>query len=439
MALFSQDALNPGVRKREVFGWAMYDFANSGYTTVVITAVFAAYFVGGIAGKAEWATFAWTAALSTSYAIVMLTMPSIGAYADLRAAKKRLLALFTIGCVLSTAALAFAGPGSVALAIFLIVVSNTFFAYGESLTAAFLPELARPDALGKVSGWGWSFGYFGGMLALGLCLGYVIWAQGQGIKAESFVPVTMLITAVLYGAAAMLTFRLLRERAQPNPAALRESGLKASLQQLHGTFRQARQFKDFMWLLLCAVFYQGGVAVAITLAAIYAETVIGFKQQETMVLIFVLNLAAAGGAFGWGYLQDRIGHKIALAATLVGWIAVCIIAASSTTKGQFWWAAAIAGLCMGSSQSAGRAMAGMFAPRRQLAEFYGLWTFAIRLASIIGPLSYGAIAWASGGNQRLAILSTTGLFIAGLVLLLPVNMARGRAAAVAADRLSGAQ
>jgi MFS transporter, UMF1 family len=432
LALFSQAALNPGVRKREVFGWAMYDFANSGYTTVVITAVFAAYFVGGIAGKAEWATFAWTAALSASYAIVMLTMPSIGAYADLRAAKKRLLAIFTAGCVLATAALAFAGPGSVALAVLLVIVSNTFYSYGESLTAAFLPELARPEALGKVSGWGWSFGYFGGMLALGLCLGYVIWAQAQGIKADSFVPVTMLITAVLYGGAALVTFWLLGERAEPNLQALRESGLKASLQQLHRTFQEARRFKDFMWLMLCAVFYQGGVAVAITLAAIYAETVIGFKQQETMVLIFVLNLAAAGGAFAWGYLQDRIGHKIALGSTLVGWIAVCVIAALSTTKGQFWWAATIAGLCMGSSQSAGRALAGVFAPKRQLAEFYGLWTFAIRLASIIGPLTYGAITWATGGNQRLAIMSTAFMFIAGLLLLMPVNVQRGRQAALAA-------
>ncbi|MES2634968.1 MAG: MFS transporter [Pseudomonadota bacterium] len=432
MAVFSQDALNPGVRKREVFGWAMYDFANSGYTTVVITAVFAAYFVGGIAGKAPWATFAWTAALSVSYAIVMLTMPSIGAYADLRGAKKKLLALFTIGCVLSTAALALAGPGSVALAMVLIIISNTFFSYGESLTAAFLPELARPEALGKVSGWGWSFGYFGGMLALGLCLGYVIWAQGQGIKADSFVPVTMLITAVLYGTAALVTFKLLGERATPNPSAMRHGGLKASLDQLGKTFSRARQYTDFMWLLLCAVFYQGGVAVAITLAAIYAETEIGFKQQETMVLIFVLNLAAAGGAFAWGYLQDHIGHKVALAMTLVGWIATCVIAAITTTKGGFWWAAAIAGLCMGSSQSAGRAMAGMFAPRAQLAEFYGLWTFAIRLASIIGPLSYGAITWATGGNQRTAILSTAVLFVAGLIVLAKVNVQRGREAAMAA-------
>lgn len=432
MPLFSEDALNPGVRKREVFGWAMYDFANSGYTTVIITAVFASYFVLGIAQKAEWATFAWTLALSISYAIVMFTMPSIGAYADLRGAKKKVLMLVTAGCVLSTAALALAKPGSVVLAMLLVIVSNAFYNYGESLTAAFLPELARPQAMGKVSGWGWGFGYFGGMLALGICLGYVIWAQRQGIPASDFVPVTLLITAVIYGGASLVTFRLLRERAQPNPRAVEEGGLAASLRRLRRTFAEARRYEDFMWLLACAVFYQGGVAVAIALAAIYAESVIGFQQQETMVLIFVLNFAAAAGAFTWGYLQDRIGHKPALASTLVGWIAVCVIAALSSTKGQFWWAAAIAGLCMGSSQSAGRALAGMFAPRQQLAEFYGLWTFAVRLSSIIGPLTYGAITWATGGNQRMAILSTAVLFVVGLALLMKIDVARGREAALQA-------
>ncbi len=430
MALFSQDALSPGVKKREVFGWAMYDFANSGYTTVVITAVFAAYFVGGIAKGADWATFAWTAALSVSYAIVMLTMPSIGAYADLHAAKKKLLVIFTIGCVVSTAALAWAGPGSVALAFVLIVVSNTFFSYGESMTAAFLPELAKPEGMGKVSGWGWSFGYFGGMLALGICLAYVIWAGERGIKADSFVPVTMLITAAIYGAAALVTFRLLKERATPNPAAIGQGGLKAAIPQLKKTFNDAKRYPDFMWLLLCAVFYQGGVAVAITLAAIYAEQVIGFVQQETMVLIFVLNLAAAVGAFGLGYLQDRIGHKNALGLTLIGWALTCIIAALTTSKGMFWYAAALAGFCMGSSQSAGRAMAGMLAPPKQVAEFYGLWTFATRLASIIGPLSYGAITWATGGNQRISIASTALLFVAGLVVLQRIDMARGRRMAI---------
>ena len=106
MALFAQECLNPGVAKREVFGWAMYDFANSGYTTVVLTAVFNAYFVGVVAGGAEWATLAWTLTLGASNALVMLSMPAIGAYADAHAAKKRLLLLTTLGCVLATAWLA---------------------------------------------------------------------------------------------------------------------------------------------------------------------------------------------------------------------------------------------------------------------------------------------------------------------------------------------
>ena len=429
MSFFSTDALNPGVRKREVFGWAMFDFANSGYTTVVLTAVFAAYFVGAVADGADWAAFAWTAALSVSHLIVMLTIPAMGAWADQHGAKKRLLMLTTMGCVLATAALAWVSPGAVVLGMVLIVVSNVFFAWGESLVAAFLPELAKPAAMGRVSGWGWSLGYCGGMLALGLSLAYVLWAQAQGQKAAQFVPVTMLITAGVFALASIFTLVLLRERAQPRKG-VSGSAWSQSFKQLRSTFQQARRYQDFMWLLACATAYQGGVAVAITLAAIYAEQVIGFAQQETMVLIFVLNIAAMVGAFAFGYWQDRLGHKLALGITLVGWVATCVIAAITTTKGGFWYAAAIAGVCMGSSQSSGRAMAGMLAPPTQLAEFFGLWTFATRVASIIGPLSYGAITWMTGGNQRLAIASTAVLFVIGLVLLIPVNMQRGRAAAL---------
>ena len=153
-----------------------------------------------------------------------------------------------------------------------------------------------------------------------------------------------------------------------------------------------------------------------------------------MVLIFVLNIAAFVGAFGFGYVQDALGHKRALALTIVGWILTCALAAFSSTKGMFWWAAAVAGLCMGSSQSGGRAMAGLMVPPKRLAEFFGLWTFAIRLASIVGPLSYGLITWLTGGNQRLAIASTALLFVLGLWLLRPVDVERGHRQAQEVDR-----
>ncbi len=422
------DSLNPGVRRRELLGWAMYDFANSGYTTVVITAVFAAYFVGGVAGGASWATLAWTVGLSISYAIVMLTMPGLGAWADRHAAKKRLLMVVTLGCVLSTAALAWVQPGQVALGLVLLVVSNTFYSWGESLTAAFLPELARPQAMGRVSGWGWALGYVGGMLTLGICLAYVLSAQARQEPAAQFVPVTLWITAAIYALAASVTFVLMKEHARPAPDAA-AGGMASSLLRLRQTWRDSLPYADFRQLMACAVAYQAGVAVAISLAAIYAEQVVGFAPQETMVLIFVLNIAAFVGAFVFGHVQDRLGHKRALGLTIAGWVLTCGLAAASTTKGLFWIAAAVAGVFLGSSQSAGRAMAGLMVPQYRLAEFFGLWTFAIRLASILGPLSYGLITWVTGGNHRLAIASTALLFVLGLWLLRPVDVARGMAMA----------
>ena len=429
MAFFDSAALNPGVAKREVFGWAMYDFANSGYTTVVMTAVFNAYFVGVVADGADWGTLAWTLTLGLSNALVMLTMPLIGAYADAHAAKKRLLIISTAGCVLATALLAQVGRGDLWLAVVAIVVSNLFYAYGESLTAAFLPELARREAMGRVSGWGWSFGYFGGMLTLGLSLAYVLWAQGRGLPATHFVPVTMLITAAIYALAALVTFWLLKERAVPQHAGAAGNSTAQPWQRLLHTWREASRYQDFATLLLCALFYQAGISVVIALAAVYAEQVLGFKQTETMMLVFLVNIAAAVGAFAFGHWQDRIGHRLALAITLWGWIVMTVLAVLATSAPLFWLAAVLAGLCMGSSQSAGRAMAGLFAPADRLAEFFGLWTFAVRLSAIIGPITYGIVTLATAGNHRIAIFSTGLFFVLGLVVLRRVDMARGLAAA----------
>jgi UMF1 family MFS transporter len=416
-------ALAAEVKFREVWAWSMYDFANSAYTTVVITAVFGAYFVGAVAGNAAWATFAWTAALSISYAAILLTGPLIGAWADAHAAKKKLLLLTTVGCVAFTALLALVGPGAVMLALVLVAVSNYFFGAGENVIAAFLPELADSQAMGRVSGWGWSFGYLGGLAALGICLAYIMASQGR--PAAEYVPVTMLITAAFFAIAAAPTFVFLKERAVPQPA------VHSPWARLRETMREAHRYRDLWRFLLCILFYQAGITAVIALAAIYAEQAMKFTTQETITLILVVNITAAIGAFAFGYLQDAIGHVRALALTLVGWIAMVLIAGFSHSSFSFWIAANLAGLCMGSSQAAGRAVVGYLAPPARLAEFFGLWGLAVKAASIFGPLTYGAVTWIFAGNHRLGIFATGLYFVIGLALLLGIDVERGRRAALA--------
>ena len=417
--------LRPGVRRREVWAWAMYDFANSGYTTVVITAVFGAYFVAVVAGNASWATFAWTLALSVSYALVMLTAPLIGAWADAHASKKKWLVLTTLGCVGFTAALYFAAPGALALAIAALILSNYFFGTGENLVAAFLPELARPRALGRVSGWGWALGYVGGLVSLGASLAYIGWAQGRGQGAADFVPVAMLITAAIFLLASLPTLLMLRERAAPQP----DHTPRSAWRQVRYTLGHLSQLPDLKRFLLCTMLYQAGIQAVITLAAIYASQVFHFDTQQTIVLVLVVNVTAALGAFAFGHVQDRIGHVRAIALTLAGWIAMVLLAWAAPDERMFWLAANLAGLCMGASQSAGRAMVGLLAPPAQQAEFFGLWGLAVKLASILGQLTYGAANWLTQGNHRQALLVTGSYFVAGLWALRGVQAARGHRAA----------
>lgn len=418
------------VSVREAWAWAMYDFANSGYTTIVITAIFNAYFVAVVAADAPWATLAWTLSLALSYALIVLTAPLVGAYADAYAAKKRLLLITTVGCVAFTSALAFAGPGGLWIAIPLIVLSNFFYGSGENLIAAFLPELAREDALGSVSGWGWSLGYVGGLVSLGACLAYVNWAQARGDTAADFVPVTMLITAALFALASLPTFLILKERAQPQPHLAGKNMVQESFARLAQTVRHASHYRDLQRFLVCTVFYQAGIQAVITLAAIYAQQAMKFDTQQTLMLIFVVNVTAAVGAFAFGHLQDRIGHIPAIALTLFGWLVMVGMAWAAEGPGLFWAAANIAGLCMGASQSAGRALVGLFSPSTRRAEFFGLWGLAVKLSAILGPVTYGLVSWITQGNHRLAILITGSYFLIGLLILAGVDAKRGRSAAL---------
>jgi len=418
----------PAVRRRELMAWMMFDFANSGYTTVVITAVYSAYFVGVVAGDAKWATFAWTAALSFSYALILLSAPVLGAWADLAAGKRRLLWWTTSACVLGTAALAWTGPGSVVLALALIVFTNAAYGSGENVIAAFLPELAREEAMGRLSGYGWAIGYLGGLLVLGVCLWWITGAEGRGLTTGQAVQHSMLIAAVAFALAALPTLLLLRERIRPQPRPPGRALIGEAFARVRQSLGGSAGLLDLRRLLLCIVFYQAGVSTVITIAAIFTTQALGFSTAESIQLILVVNLTAAAGAFLFGWLQDRLGHKVLLAASLLGWLLAIGLFWYSDQRAVVWLAANVAGVCMGASQSVGRAMVGVFCPPQREAEIFGLWGLAVKLASILGPLCYGAVNWASGGDHRMAMLGTAGFFVVGLVLLTGIDIERGRAA-----------
>ena len=424
--------LLPGVRQREFWSWAFYDFANSSYTTVVSTAVFNAYFVATVAAGKPWATLAWTFAVSVAAAVVMVLGPLAGAAADARARKKPFLAASTLACVIGTFGLMAVGPGDVGLAMLFVVVSAIGFGLGEGLIAAWLPLLAKPQALGRLSGYGWSLGYGGGLAALALCLGYVQGAQARGATAAEFVPGCMAITAVFFLIAALPSLLVLKEHAQP-AAAGSGSLVEQAFGRLRQTWDEGAHLKDLRRLLVAITGYQSGVAVVVALAAVYAQQAMGFDTADTLKLVLAVNVTAAIGAFGFGWVQDRIGHRRALMLSLWLWLGMVLLAFFATTRPLFWAAANLAGIAMGASQSAGRAMVGYLAPPDRVAEYFGLWSLSVRLATIIGPICYGLATWVFTGNHRLAMLCTGVFFVFGLVVVRGVDVDRGRRAAFGVD------
>jgi UMF1 family MFS transporter len=237
----------------------------------------------------------------------------------------------------------------------------------------------------------------------------------------------MLITAGVFAAASSFTFLVLKERARPQQD--QRDAASGALARVAQTLRHARQFKDLMRFLGCIVLYQSGVQTVIALSAIYAQEAMGFTTQDTIVLVLLVNITASLGAFLFGQWQDRLGHRKTLALTLLGWCSMVVIAYFTTGRLGFWVAANIAGVCLGASQSAGRALVGYLSPPDRNAEFFGLWGFAVKLASILGPLTYGAVTWLTGNDHRSAMLITGLFFVLGFVVLQTVNPERGRRAA----------
>jgi MFS transporter, UMF1 family len=326
-------------------------------------------------------------AMSLPNALVLVSAPVLGAIADHCAAKKRFLFITTIGCVLCTALLALAGPGDVWLAMTLVVLSNLMFATGENLIAAFLPEISHQDGMGRMSAYGWALGYLGGLGVLGACLAYVTWAQRNGLDATQYVPVTMLIVATVFALAATPTFLWLKERAIPVPLGHDEHYLTIGFHRLRHTLAESMRFRDLFRFLAALTIYYCGINTVVVLAAVYAQEVMGFSTSDTIILVMVVNVTAAVGAFLFGQVQDRLGSVPTLAVTLLIWIAATSLAYMVAGRAGFWVVANLVGIALGSSQASGRALIGQFAPPTRAAEFFGLWGLAGKLAAVVGPRS----------------------------------------------------
>ncbi len=431
--------------KGEILSWAMYDFANSAYTTVVATTMFNPYFVKVVAAEGSGlqpgqGTLLLTTGICISSLLIVMTAPVIGTIGDALACKKKLLLITTLLCVVTTALLHQIGPGAYVAGIALLIVSNFAFGTGENLIAAFLPELASKEDMGKVSAFGWAIGYIGGLSTLALCLWYVTGALKQGLHAKDFVPVTMLITAAFYAIGALPTFLFVKERAiaekeslGANFAEIASVGFKRIAQ----TVEQARHYRDLFRFLITLLVYSCGTATVVGLASVYAQQAMGFTEQDSVKLIFVVNVTAALGAFGIGFVQDKLGSVRTLMIALCMWSVATTTAYFCTSVTVFWVIANLIGLAMGASGSAGRALVGLFSPPGRSGEFFGLWGLAGKLAAAIGPLTFGLVTCVTGNNYRLALLSTTIFFVVGLILLVTVNEKRGREAAITVHPVAG--
>jgi len=408
----------------------MFDFANSGYATVVLSTIFSAYFVGVVAGGGNGSgTFYWTLAIGLANLVVLLSAPVLGAIADNSANKKRFLLATTILCILFTALLATVGKGDVVYGMLVVGIATVMFSSGENFIAAFLPEIAPPDHMGRISGYGWALGYVGGIVVLAMCFAYINHATGQGGSAEQYVPVTMLITAASFSLAASVTFLLLPERAMRKSQNSFGEYIRNGFREVRHTLRKTRLYTDLWRALLAMAVYHCGIYTVVVLAAVYAGEVLGFTTQETIKVILLVNVTAAAGAVMFGQLQDRLGSVRTLQASLLLWIVALLTIAFVGSRTGFWLAANLIGVAMGASQSGGRALVGRFSPVAHSAEFFGLWGLATKLSAIVGPLAYGAITLFTNGRHTVALVATIGFFVAGLVILNGVDEARGQQAA----------
>ncbi|MCZ6612898.1 MAG: MFS transporter [Planctomycetota bacterium] len=417
---------------KEVFGWAMFDFANQAFTLVILTTMFHLYFVNHIVvgdesrGRQLWATSGIIALL-----MVIVVSPLIGALADFSGAKKRLLFVTYVVSVTLTASLGLVAPGQVAAAMVLFVVGYGFYAVGENFMAAFLPELARHDDMGKVSAFGFTLGYTGGLSCLaGAAVITSIWDGPTGYR------LVCLWAGIFFLFAALPTFILLRERKQREIMPPGQTMVTIGFHRLAGTFRSIRQYRQLFRFLGIMTFYLAGMQIVIWFAGSIAKNIFGFGEAQLAIYILILTVTAIIGAFVTGRFQDRIGTRRTIILALILWLAVmsAMLFVNAQMRFMFWVLGSGVGFGMGMLGTSTRAMVGLFSPPHKAAEFFGFYGLGTKVAAILGLTLSILAEKVFGGDYNLVVASSGIFFLVGLVLMFSVNERAGRIAATRAAR-----
>ncbi len=415
--------------QRTIWSWALYDFANSPFTTLIVTFVYATYFTEAIARDSISGTALWSRGITITALIVAVVSPALGALAD-RGGYRKLFVLFaTVACATATAALYTVLPGQVVTALVLVIVANVAFELGTVFYNAFLPDIAPPERIGTVSGWAWGLGYIGGLAALAVALVTLVQPEspwfGFSTEAGENIRATNLLVAAWFLLFSLPLFVWVREDRSRKSAAGRV--VRDAYVQLRQTFTEIRRYSQIVRFLIARLVYNDGLVTIFAFGGIYAAGAFGFSLEQVLIFGIVVNVFAGAGAIAFGYLDDRVGAKRTLVVSLLGLIAATALAIVATSEALFWVSGVLIGIFAGPNQAASRSLLGRFVPHEKENEFFGFFAFSGKLTAFIGPLLLGILTELSG-SQRVGVTVVLVLLVIGLVLLLRVDEKAGAAA-----------
>ncbi|HEX2489221.1 MAG TPA: MFS transporter, partial [Blastocatellia bacterium] len=298
----------PPVTKKEIFGWCMYDVADSAFTTIIVTTFYAQYFSAIVIGDEGRADLLWGVSAAVSEVIVGILAPILGAIADFSGSRKKFLGACAMVIVFFTASLYFVGPGMAAMGVALYVIANVGFAGGGVFIDSFLPGISTEENAGRISGRKWAMGYISGLVIIALCLplsaNIVANPTSQQLSIARLIPV---VVAVYYALAVIPTFLFLRERSVKVALPPGKNYVSVGFRQLKTTFAHIKQYRDLLRLLIAFLIYNDGVVTVIYFAGLYAKNTLKFTPFDFGVMLIVINVVAATGAFAFGFIADRIG------------------------------------------------------------------------------------------------------------------------------------